>query len=221
MNHGRKNYLQKSPPKDKKKKEKFIYNSSWPQVGGLYARTARTLARVGEKSRDPAWRICINALAAQRRLAVSRHPKCRRCDNTVHVCARCDPVDTCVQCTKRPHICLSKCIRGCIHKKAPVCNCGSTPRRLQVQKDSQNKGRYFWSCHDCAFFEWDAWLRVLASRFRLPLTSLRLYIHQTLSPTGGGKLCRRQCRRSRRLSRSLLFFYCNKKNFFLFYSLGQ
>ena len=87
---------------------------------------------------------------------VEVHPKCRRCDNTVHVCARCDPVDTCVQCTKRPHICLSKCIRGCIHKKTPVCNCGSTPRRLQVQKDSQNKGRYFWSCHECTFFEWDA-----------------------------------------------------------------
>ena len=84
------------------------------------------------------------------------HPKCARCENIVHVCARCDPVDTCVRCTKRPHICLSKCLRSCIHKKAPVCNCGSAPRRFQVQKEGSNKGRYFWSCRECAFFEWDA-----------------------------------------------------------------
>ena len=150
------------------------------------------------------------------------HPKCTRCDNTVHVCARCDPVDTCVQCTKRPHICLSKCIRGCIYKKAHACNCSTPPRRFQVQKEGPNKGRYFWSCRVCALFEWDAWLLVLAtSRFRLLPASrflivLRLYIHQTPSPMGVETRGRRPCRWSRRRSRSfaLLVFDVRASLFF-------
>ena len=156
MIHGRKNYLHKSPPTDKKKKK--IYLQLIMTSSGRFVCADCTDAR-------PCWREKSRpCLAVMHRCSgcteasgcVEVHPKCTRCDNTVHVCARCDPVDTCVQCTKRPHICLSKCIRGCIHKKTPVCNCGSTPRRLQVQKDNQNKGRYFWSCHECTFFEWDA-----------------------------------------------------------------
>ena len=83
------------------------------------------------------------------------HPKCLNCENTVHMCGRCTTVLTCVRCTKRPHVCLSKCLRVCLYKKAPACHCPTGPRRCQVQKDNQNKGRYFWTCKSCNLFEWE------------------------------------------------------------------
>ena len=156
MNHGRKTIYTNHRRRIRKKKK--IYLQLIMTSSGRFVCADCTDTR-------PCWReMSRPCLAVMHRCSgcteasgcVEVHPKCTRCDNTVHMCARCDPVDTCAQCTKRPHICLSKCIRGCIYKKAPVCNCGSTPRRLQVQKDNQNKGRYFWSCYECAFFEWDA-----------------------------------------------------------------
>ena len=35
------------------------------------------------------------------------------------------------------------------------CHCKSGPRRQQTQKEGANKGRWFLSCHDCDFFQWD------------------------------------------------------------------
>ena len=35
------------------------------------------------------------------------------------------------------------------------CQCKSGPRRQQTQKEGVNKGRWFLSCHDCDFFQWD------------------------------------------------------------------
>ena len=62
----------------------------------------------------------------------------------------------CVKC--RPHICLSKCSGGCIKrpiKKKPACGCNAGPVRLRVNKEGANKGKFFWTCHQCKFFEWD------------------------------------------------------------------
>ena len=35
------------------------------------------------------------------------------------------------------------------------CHCKGGPRRQQTQKEGANKGRWFLSCHDCDFFQWD------------------------------------------------------------------
>ena len=35
------------------------------------------------------------------------------------------------------------------------CHCKGGPRRQQTQKEGANKGRYFLSCRDCDFFQWD------------------------------------------------------------------
>jgi len=79
-----------------------------------------------------------------------------------HMCARCIrracgimPA-TCHRCTRRDHVCLSKCAGGCIRRKKPTCHCSTKdPVRLQVQKQCENKGRFFWTCRECDFFKWD------------------------------------------------------------------
>ena len=35
------------------------------------------------------------------------------------------------------------------------CHCKGGARRQQTQKEGKNKGRWFLSCRDCDFFEWD------------------------------------------------------------------
>lgn len=35
------------------------------------------------------------------------------------------------------------------------CHCKGGPKRVQTQKDGENKGRWFLSCRDCDFFQWD------------------------------------------------------------------
>ena len=89
--------------------------------------------------------------------------KCTTCrKNTPHICQRCIiqasgvMPTTCYLCTPRGHICLSRCSGGCILRERPKCQCGH-PIRLQVQKQNNNHGRYFWSCRDCNFFEWESW----------------------------------------------------------------
>ena len=88
---------------------------------------------------------------------------CIKCDTLkVHMCRRCAVSacgiipKMCVSCTKRPHLCLSKCLSGCIFKENPTCRCNKGgPKRLQVKKDNKNKDRFYWSCEQCKFFEWD------------------------------------------------------------------
>ena len=86
---------------------------------------------------------------------------CAKCgDVHVHICDRCAdggeqaPV-TCYICTKRPHICLSRCLRGCVMKPVVMCTaCNERARRRQVLKEGPNQGRFFYTC--CGdFFEWE------------------------------------------------------------------
>ena len=88
--------------------------------------------------------------------------KCTVCRQyTPHICSRCiiqasGVMPTkCYLCTTREHTCLSKCLGGCILQERPKCKCGH-PIRLQVKKQNKNHGRYFWSCRDCNFFEWES-----------------------------------------------------------------
>ena len=95
-------------------------------------------------------------------LALDR--KCNKCEVVLgHVCIACrcrsnGDVFT-INCHKcQPHICLSKCSSRCIKKAfrvAPMCGCSIGPTRLKVQKEGYNKGRLFWTCRPCKFFEWD------------------------------------------------------------------
>ena len=78
-----------------------------------------------------------------------------------HVCDGCaaeacrTSTNTCHRCTSRPHICISRCLGGCIERKPVICLCGTKARRQRVVKKSQNEGRYFYSCYKCNFFEWE------------------------------------------------------------------
>ena len=79
-----------------------------------------------------------------------------------HICAWClaemsgeDAIPTtCFVCTPREHVCLSKCASGCINRPRPACKCGKIVR-LQVNADTNNKGRFFWTCRSCDRFQWD------------------------------------------------------------------
>jgi hypothetical protein len=92
-------------------------------------------------------------------------PTCSRCNSApVLTCARCLggpqlPASTCVECTPRPHICLSKCLRRCVRAtgRVPCCRCGADSRRFQVRKAGRNKDRWFWTCAQskCKTFEWE------------------------------------------------------------------
>ena len=90
--------------------------------------------------------------------------KCSNCPAILgHVCDYCRRRSlggvlniSCSGC--RPHVCLSKCSRGCIKKEArvaPTCRCPTGPIRLAVKKEGKNHGRFFWSCRPCDFFAWD------------------------------------------------------------------
>lgn len=79
----------------------------------------------------------------------------------LHVCGTCKDLGRkhptrCVMCIKnRPHTCAGMCQRGCIKKKPVSCKCTKgKPRYLEVKKEGDNKGRHFWSCRECNFFEW-------------------------------------------------------------------
>ena len=58
---------------------------------------------------------------------------------------------TCYLCTERPHICLSKCLNGCVKRPPKKCQCGK-PIRFQSKKNNKNHGRFFWTCNACNFF---------------------------------------------------------------------
>jgi hypothetical protein len=91
--------------------------------------------------------------------------RCGSCSQGfTHVCRRCQAstgcatTPACVGCTKRPHICISKCSRQCVVKKgepAIQCECKKAAKRVRVKKEGKNNGRYFYSCYDCGFFKWD------------------------------------------------------------------
>ena len=89
--------------------------------------------------------------------------KCTKCGvYTPHICTQCILSiyiipKTCFLCTQRDHICLSKCLGGCIQRVQIKCKCTKGPIRLRVQKQNHNNGRYFWTCHDCTFFQWEEW----------------------------------------------------------------
>ena len=90
---------------------------------------------------------------------------CKKCGlYAAHVCSRCIAEASgvmpmrCHLCTQREHICLSKCLRGCVLREKPNCQCSKGPTRLQVQKKNKNHGRYFWTCRYCNFFEWESTL---------------------------------------------------------------
>ena len=104
------------------------------------------------------WQMYRCSLCTQAFCCDPIEKKCSRCSTGVPaVCDRCVTAlvpDTCFQCTERAHICLSKCSGGCINKQKPTC-CSVGPRRLQVKKEGNNKGRFFWSCEPCKFFQWD------------------------------------------------------------------
>ena len=90
--------------------------------------------------------------------------KCVNCTNIVNVCPRCKNeqkdgfvLQTCNRCTKRPHICLSKCSSGCTKQtEVPHCECDKQCVRRQSKKMNENRGRHFYTCTDnhCGFFQW-------------------------------------------------------------------
>jgi hypothetical protein len=68
------------------------------------------------------------------------------------------PPTTCNNCTVRPHICLSPCLRRCLRAKGPPakCRCGIEARRCRVGKPGRTQGRFFQTCAQgkCKYFEW-------------------------------------------------------------------
>lgn len=87
---------------------------------------------------------------------------CQACPNIVHLCDGCHDVNVV------PAMACYLCVRGLGpgHKHRTVatkpviprvkCQCkNSQVRRLQVNKNNRNHGRYFYSCNICNFFQWD------------------------------------------------------------------
>ena len=88
--------------------------------------------------------------------------QCSACANGVpYTCKQCvgsheEGTPLCYLCNVRPHICLSKCLRGCIMRPVVYCACNLVPRRLRVGKKNDNFGRYFFTCNVCKFFQWES-----------------------------------------------------------------
>ena len=105
--------------------------------------------------------LCSMCTAGSSSCSLNKNLLCIKCnENVPHLCDMCIgtwiDIETCVRCTKRPHMCLSKCLRKCIYKDRAKCKCVvNNTIRFQSQKDNSNRGRFFWSCFDCRFFEWE------------------------------------------------------------------
>jgi hypothetical protein len=131
---------------------------------------ARSIVHVGDELEDTAPPVCKRGMKTEMvqcshctmACIVVPDQLCGQCHlRYTHLCegcaaaARLISTNTCHRCSYRAHICLSRCLGGCIKRKQVNCRCGTKARRRVVEKKNKNEGRYFYSCFKCEFFEWE------------------------------------------------------------------
>ena len=107
---------------------------------------------------------CSHCTAGSVFTSVLPEQTCSKCKQVpVHMCSRCgvefkSNPKTCYLCMERPHICLSKCRKGCVKRPSITCPlkcpCGKA-KKFQSKKPNENCGRFFWTCNGCKFFAWE------------------------------------------------------------------